>query len=112
MIAAPSGSFVSMIFVFMVVLKAQLTVGYAYGAAASFVAVVYVNYVFTFSYRKFDFTISSYPLTFLTMLSVSLIVSALMSQNKRQEQLNWKNDARLDAEQKTALLRNVQDEAQ
>ena len=92
LLADPGGGFVSMIFVLMVVLTARLTEGYACGVAASFVGVICVNYVFTFPYWEFNFTISGYPLTFLTMLSVSLIVSALTSQNKRQEQLRLENE--------------------
>lgn len=145
-LADSSGGFAGMIFVLMVVLTARLTDGYIYGVAASFVSVFCVNYVFTFPYWEINFTIAGYPLTFLTMLSVSVIVSALTSQNKRQEQLRLENDreimranllravshdlrtpltsivgstsailendARLDSEQRTALLRNVRDEAQ
>ena len=92
LLADPGGGFVSMIFVLMVVLTARLTEGYACGVAASFVGVICVNYVFTFPYWEFNFTISGYPLTFLTMLSVSLIVSALTSQNKRQEHLRMENE--------------------
>ena len=87
-----TGGFVSMIFVLVVVLVARLTDGYAYGAAASFVGVVCVNYIFTYPYWEFNFTISGYPLTFFAMLSVSLIVSALTSQIKRQEQLRVETD--------------------
>lgn len=77
--------FVSMIFVLMVVLVARLTDGYAYGVIASFFSVILVNYAFTYPYGSVDFTIAGSPLTFLTMLSVSLIVSAMTSQIKRQE---------------------------
>ena len=92
LLAEPSGGFVSMIFVLMVVLAARLTSGYTYGVAASFVSVVCVNYVFTYPYWEFNFTIAGYPLTFLTMLSVSVIVSALTSQIKRQEQLRMETE--------------------
>ena len=145
-LAEPSGAFVSMIFVLIVVLTARLTEGYIFGVAASFVGVVCVNYVFTYPYLEFNITISGYPLTFLTMLTVSLTVSTLTSQIKRQEQLRvetdretmranllraishdlrtpltsivgsasaiLENDERLDAAQRTALLRNVRDEGQ
>ena len=141
-----SGGFISMLFVLAVVLTARLTEGYIFGVAASFVGVICVNYVFTYPYWEFNFTISGYPLTFLTMFTVSLIVSALTSQIKRQEQLRvetdreamranllravshdlrtpltsivgstsaiLENEARLEPDQKTALLRNVRDEAQ
>lgn len=141
-----TGGFVSMIFVLMVVLTARLTDGYACGVAASFVSVICVNYIFTYPYWEFNFTIAGYPLTFFTMLSVSLIVSAMTSRIKLQEQLRietdretmranllravshdlrtpltsivgstsaiLENDAVLTPQQKTALLRNVRDEAQ
>ena len=87
-----SGGFAAMIFVLMVVLIARLTEGCACGVAASFVGVICVNYVFTYPYWQLDFTISGYPLTFLSMLSVSLIVSALTSRIKRQEQLRVETD--------------------
>lgn len=81
-----TGGFVSMIFVLMVVLVARLTDGYVYGVIASVFSVICVNYAFTFPYGEINFTIAGYPLTFLTMLSVSVIVSALTTQIKRQEQ--------------------------
>ena len=87
-----TGGFVSMIFVLMVVLVARLTDGYAYGVVASFISVICVNYIFTYPYWEVNFTISGYPLTFLTMLSVSIIVSAMTSQIKRQEQLRIETD--------------------
>ena len=85
MIVDHTGGFASMIFVLMVVLVARLTDGYVYGVAASFFSVILVNYAFTYPYGAVDFTIAGSPLTFLTMLSVSLIVSAMTSQIKRQE---------------------------
>lgn len=142
----PNSGVISMIFVLIVVLTARLTEGYSFGVAASFVGVICVNYVFTYPYWEFNFTISGYPLTFLTMLAVSLIVSTLTSQIKRQEQLRveadreamranllraishdlrtpltsivgcasaiLENDERLDAAQRTALLRNIRNEGQ
>ena len=92
LLVEPSGGFVTMIFVLIVVLTARLTEGYIFGVVASFVGVICVNYVFTYPYWEFNFTISGYPLTFLTMLTVSLIVSALTSQIKRQEQLRIETD--------------------
>lgn len=70
MLADPSGGFVSMIFVLMVVIIARLTRGFLCGVTASFISVICVNYIFTYPYWEFNFTISGYPLTFLTMLSV------------------------------------------
>lgn len=99
-----TGGFVNMIFVLMVVLVARLTNGYLWGVLASFISVICVNYIFTYPYWKFNFTMTGYPLTFLTMLTVSIIVSTMTSQIKRQEQL------RIETERETMranLLRAV-----
>ena len=88
----PNSVVISIVFVLIVVLTARLTEGYIFGVTASFVGVICVNYVFTYPYWEFNFTISGYPLTFITMLTVSLIVSALTSQIKRQEQLRVETD--------------------
>ena len=92
LLVEPNSGVISMIFVLIVVLTARLTDGYIFGITASFVGVICVNYVFTYPYLEFNFTISGYPLTFLTMLTVSLIVSTLTSQIKRQEQLRVETD--------------------
>lgn len=78
---------VPLIFVLAVLFVSRLTSGYLYGIAASLLAVVGVNYVFTYPYFKLNFTITGYPLTFLAMLAVALCVSALTTQIKRQEQI-------------------------
>ena len=61
--------------------------GYFYGVFAAVAAVVCVNYIFTYPYFAVDFTIAGYPITFLVMLAVAIITSALMTQIKRQEQI-------------------------
>ena len=87
LMADPTGGFIRMIFVLMVVLTARLTDGYLYGAVSSFISVIFVNYIFTYPYWEFNFSIAGYPLTFFTMLSVSLIISTMTSQIKQQEQI-------------------------
>lgn len=82
-----SDVYVSMIFLLAVLVTARVTNGYFYGIAASFAGVVFVNYVFTYPYFAFNFTISGYPLTFLSMLFVSLTTSAMTTQIKEQERL-------------------------
>ena len=79
--------FVSMIYVLAVLLISRLTNGYLYGLIASFVGVFGVNYIFTYPYLAFNFTIAGYPLTFLTMLIVSIITCALTTQIKQQERV-------------------------
>jgi two-component system sensor histidine kinase KdpD len=76
-----------LVFILAVLVVSRLTEGYFYGVLTSFIALLGVNYVFTYPYFAFDFTLSGYPLTFCTMLAVSLITSALTTRIKQQEKL-------------------------
>ena len=59
---------------------------YLWGSS-SMIAVVGVNYVFTYPYFAVDFTITGYPVTSRSMLAVACGVSALTTQIKKQEQI-------------------------
>ena len=78
---------VPLIFVLAVVLISRCTDSYEYGILASFFAVFEVNYIFTYPYLHLNFTLTGYPLTFAVMLTVSIIVSAMTTQIKQQEQI-------------------------
>ena len=100
----PSGGYASMVFVLAVVCIARFTTGYLYSTIASFVGVVCTNYIFTYPYWALNFTIAGYPLTFIAMLAVSIITSALTTQIKDHERL------RLETEKeklRTNLLRAI-----
>ena len=95
---------VPMVFVLAVLLTARITDGYIYSLVASVVSVFGVNYAFTYPYFEFNFTITGYPFTFLTMFTVSLVVSMLTDQVKRQSRI----EAEAEAEKmKANLLRSV-----
>jgi two-component system sensor histidine kinase KdpD len=87
-----SSSHAPLIFVLTVLVVSRLTEGYVYGILTSIVALFGVNYVFTYPYFAFDFTLSGYPLTFCTMLAVSLITSALTTRIKQQERLQLETE--------------------
>lgn len=84
--------FATPVFILAVALIARLTDGYIYGIAASLVSTFCVNYMFTYPFWQFDVTLTGYPLTFVMMLVVSVIISALTTQIKRQEQLRFEAD--------------------
>ena len=86
-VSSNSDSHVPLLFVLAVLFISRFTDGYIYGLVASMVAVVGVNYVFTYPYFEFNFTITGYPLTFLSMLAVSISVGTLTTQIKQQEQI-------------------------
>ena len=76
------------LFILAVALCARLTDGYFYGIAASVMGTFCVNYMFTYPFWTFDVSLSGYPLTFAVMLVVSVIISALTTRLKQQEQLH------------------------
>lgn len=84
---SPTDTHVPLLFVLAVLFVSRLTDGYGYGVVAAMVAVVGVNYIFTYPYFQIDFTITGYPITFLAMLAVAISVSALTTQIKKQEQI-------------------------
>ena len=84
--------FATPVFILAVALIARLTDGYLFGIAASLVGTFCVNYMFTYPFWQFDVTLTGYPLTFVMMLVVSIIISALTTQIKRQEQLRFEAD--------------------
>lgn len=76
-----------MIFFLGVVMVSRLTDGYFYGIISALLFMLEVNYFFTYPYMAFNFTISGYPLTFVVMLLIAVVISALTTQIKRQEKI-------------------------
>jgi len=83
----PTGGYASMVFVLAVVCIARFTTGYFYSVTASFVGVICTNYIFTYPYWSLNFTIAGYPLTFIAMLAVSILTSALTTQLREHERI-------------------------
>ena len=82
-----SESYVSMLFILAVFLTSRFTNGYFYGILASFIGVFSVNYVFTYPYFDLNFTLSGYPLTFLSMFSVSIITCTMTTRLLEHEKI-------------------------
>lgn len=92
------------VFILAVALIARVTNGYVYGIATSLLSVFCVNYMFTYPFFEFDMSIAGYPLTFAAMLAVSVIISTLTTQIKRQERLRYAMEAE---KTRADLLRSV-----
>lgn len=90
--AAMTDVYVPLLFVLAVLITAMMTDGYFYGVLASVTSVFAVNWAFTYPYMEVNFSIYGYPLTFLTMLTVSLAVSTLTSRLKEQERIKSEGD--------------------
>lgn len=76
-----------LIFVLAVLIVSRLTDGFIFGAVTSAVAVFIINYAFTYPFWAFNFTITGYPFTFITLFVVSIITSTLTAQIKQQEKI-------------------------
>lgn len=96
--------FASPVYVLAVLLISRFTNGYLFGLIAAVLGVIGVNYVFTYPYMAFNFTISGYPLTIFTFLVVSLVTSALTTKTKEQDRLRMENERE---KMRADLLRSV-----
>ena len=111
----PSAGFATPVFVLTVLLTSRLTTGYFWGLFSAVLGVIAVNFFFTFPYWAFNLTITGYPLSFLTFLSVSVITSALTTKTRQLDKLRMENEKirmRADLLRSVSLLEDVKQEAQ
>lgn len=94
--------YVNLIFVLAVATISRWTEGYFWGIFSAVSGVLFVNYVFTYPYWEFNFTITGYPFTFLAMLTVSMMISAMNTQIKKQERLRIETEKEARARQSPA----------
>lgn len=101
-------TYVGLLFVLAVACVSRWTEGYFWGIFSSIFGVVCVNYVFTYPYWEFNFTMTGYPLTFVTLLAVALMVSTMTTQIKRQERLRLETEReRMRAELLRAMSHDI-----
>lgn len=97
-------SLVPAIFTLAVFLISLLTDGYLYGIIASMLSVLIQNFVFTYPYFAFNFTIPENMISAVIMLAISVMTCALTTKVVKQEQ----EKAEIDKEKMRAnLLRAV-----
>ncbi len=76
-----------LIYILALVCISRFTSSYWYGIVSSVIAVICVNYIFTYPFMKLNFTLAGYPLTFLMMLTITLITCTLTSHLRRQAEI-------------------------
>ena len=79
--------YIPMLFILAVFLISRYTKGYIWGIMASFAGVILVNYIFTYPYFRFNFTLSGYPITFGVMLAIAIMTSTMTTRIKQQERM-------------------------
>lgn len=98
---------IALFYTLALILISLYTDGYFYGIAAALFNVIAVNYFFAYPYFKLNFTLDGYPITFLGMLAISLIASAITSSMKRQKRLIAEREKKLVEADKEKLRANL-----
>lgn len=89
---------IAMTYILAVAIISRITNGYFYGFFSCIISVFCDNYIFTYPYFDLNFSIPTYPVSFLSMFVVSLLICTMTTQLKEKEALV--------IEANTAKLRN------
>ena len=95
---------IALIYILVLIIIIRYTDGYLPGLIFSIIAVICVNYLFTYPYFELNFTLSGYPVTFLEMLSATLLIST-MTTNMKQQALRIAEQDKLLAETEKEKMR-------
>ena len=98
---------IALIYILVLIVIVRYSDGYLPGLIFSIVAVICVNYLFTFPYFELNFTLSGYPVTFLEMLGVTLLISTMTTNMKQQAQMIAEKDKLLSETEKEKMRANL-----
>ena len=98
---------IALIYILVLIIIVRYTEGYLPGLIFSIVAVICVNYLFTYPYFELNFTLSGYPITFLEMLSVTLLISTMTTNMKQQALMIAERDKLLAETEKEKMRANL-----
>ena len=92
------------IFLLDVFLVSVVTDGFLYGAVASVISILAVNYAFTFPFFKINFTIPENMISAVIMIAIAVITCGFTNKLKSQEQLKAESEQE---KMRANLLRSV-----
>lgn len=98
---------ITLVYITALVLIARFTSGYVYGIIASLIIVVCVNFLFTYPYFALNFTLAGYPITSLFMLIISITISAMTTQIKKQGKILLEREKLLMEAEKEKMRANL-----
>lgn len=98
---------IALIYILALVSIIRFTDGYLPGLISSVIAVVCVNYLFTYPYFELNFTLSGYPITFLEMFGVTIITSTMTTNMKQQARVIAEKDRLLSETEKEKMRANL-----
>ncbi len=94
-------------FILAILFTARFTCGYIYPIIASLFSVILVNYLFTFPFWAFNFTITGYPLMFFGMFTIAIIISTMTTQLKTQSAIITEREKLLMEAEKEKMRANL-----
>ncbi|WP_122643782.1 sensor histidine kinase [Luxibacter massiliensis] len=98
---------IALVYILTLIIIALNTRGYLYGIAAAVYCVAAVNTFFTYPFFKMDFTLDGYPVTFLGMLTISIITSTTTTRLKKQKEALDERERKLAEADKEKIRANL-----
>ena len=98
---------IALIYILALIIIARITSGYVFGIISALFCVIFINWCFTYPYFKVNFQISGYPVTFVFLLSISLIVSTLTTQLKKQDKMILERERAINEADKERIRANL-----
>ncbi|MCI9465388.1 MAG: DUF4118 domain-containing protein [Lachnospiraceae bacterium] len=102
-----NGSNIALIYILALIIIVRFTDGYLPGVLSSVIAVICVNFLFTYPYFALNFTLTGYPITFIEMLAVTLFTSTMTTHMKEQAKLIAERDKLLSEAEKEKMRANL-----
>ena len=98
---------IALIYILALIIIARITTGYFFGIISAFFCVVFINWCFTYPYFKVNFAISGYPVTFVFLLTISMIVSTLTTRLKKQDKMILDRERAINEADKERIRANL-----
>lgn len=98
---------ISLIYILAIILISDHTDKYRYGILAAIFSVFSINYLYTYPFYEFNFTMTGYPFTFLVMYFISILTSAATFHEKDQAQRIQEGEKLLMEAEKEKLRANL-----
>lgn len=102
-----NNSNIALIYILALIIIVRFTDGYLPGVLSSLIAVICVNFLFTYPYFALNFTLTGYPITFIEMLAVTLFTSTMTTHMKEQAKLIAERDKLLSEAEKEKMRANL-----
>lgn len=98
---------IGLFYILAIVLIALLTSDYILGGMSALISIICINYLFTYPFFRLNFSLSGYPMTFLVMLIISLIISTIMIHLKESNRIISEREQLLVEAEKEKMRANL-----